>query len=428
MDEMTAVSDRGKSLLTKATTLVRQSLFANAGYLLGINLVGSLVGFVFWGLAARLYRAEEVGMASAVLSAAALVSGIAGLGMGNGLVRFLPKAQSPHSLLNTTFTFNAVVATLVGAVFLVGLPLWSPTLVVLWEDVLYTVGFLIYTIAVTLTAVVKMAFVARRQAFYALAQTCVANGVRLLLVAMLAGLRTVGLVGSVVLAVVLALIISLLGFLPRVERGYWPHPSVSWSKFVAIIPYSIGNYVAGLLGQVSQTVLPLMILEALGPASSGHAYVALMLGSLSTSPGMALAGSAFAEGSNAPDKLVSILTKAAALSLALTIPIAVLLGIGAPWFLLIFGPSYAQEASGLLRWLALGTPLVALNWLYFTYLRVKKQIGRLIVLSSVVAVATLGIAGVLMPRIGVAAVGMGLLVGNGVVTAIALGRMVRRYG
>jgi hypothetical protein len=43
-----------------------------------------------------------------------------------------------------------------------------------------------------------------------------------------------------------------------------------------------------------------------------------MVGSLLTSPGGALAGSAFAEGSNAPQKLLPILTRAAALGLALS--------------------------------------------------------------------------------------------------------------
>jgi O-antigen/teichoic acid export membrane protein len=301
---MAAVSDRGKGLLTNVARFARQPLFANAGYLLGINLVGSLVGFVFWGLAARLCRPEEVGTASAVVSAVALVSGIAGLGVGHGLVRFLPEVHSPRSLLNTALTFNAVVAAFVGGVFLVGLPLWSPALVVLRRNAFYAAGFVVYAVAATLTAVVRMAFVARRQAFYALVQTCVANGVRLLLVVMLAGLRTAGLVGSVVLAVVLALVLSLLGFLPRVEPGYRPRPGISWSSLAAIVPYSIGNYVAGLLAQVSRTVLPLVILEVLGPASSGYVYVALMLGSLLTSPGIALAGSALAEGSNSPHRLV----------------------------------------------------------------------------------------------------------------------------
>jgi hypothetical protein len=129
---MAAMVTRGKDMLTKAVELTREPLLANAGYLTGISLVGSVVGFVFWGLAARLYQPEDVGVASAVLSAVALVSGVAGLGMGTGLVRFLPKVRSPRRLLNTALTCSIGTAFLTSGVFLAGLSVWSPSLVALW--------------------------------------------------------------------------------------------------------------------------------------------------------------------------------------------------------------------------------------------------------------------------------------------------------
>lgn len=426
---MTAVLVRGRSLLTKAATkaaaLLRQPLFANAGYLLGVNAVGALVGFVFWGLAARLYSPEDVGTASAVISAVVLVSGIAGFGVGTGVVRFLPEARSPQRFLNTVFTFNTVTAILAGGVFLAGLSLWSPSLVVLQRNALYAAGFLAYTIAATLSAVAQMAFVARRRALYALIQAGIFNGGRLLAAPVLAGLGAVGLVGAVAIAMVLAVALSLFGFLPKVEPRYRPRPGLSWLDLAAIIPYSLGNHLAVLLTQTSQTLLPLIILETLGPASSGYTYIAWMLGSLLASPGLSLANSAFAEGSNAPHRLAAILVRAAGLALPLTLPAALILGLAAPWVLRLFGPSYAQEGSGLLRWLAGAAPQVVLTGLYFTYLRVWKQIGRLVALSAIVATVTLGMAVVLLPRLGIAASGVGWLAGNGLVTAIALASVWR---
>ena len=56
--------------------IMRQPLFANAGYLWAINLAGALAGFVFWGIAARLYAPEEVGVGSAVISTALAVEGL----------------------------------------------------------------------------------------------------------------------------------------------------------------------------------------------------------------------------------------------------------------------------------------------------------------------------------------------------------------
>jgi O-antigen/teichoic acid export membrane protein len=402
--------------------LRRQPLFANAGYLWGVTLIGSLAGFLFWGIAARLYRPEEVGTASAVLSAVALLSGIAGLGVGTGLIRFLPEARQPRRLLNTAFTFNTAAGLLVAGVYLVGLPVWSPSLAILRGRALYAAGFVAYAVAATLGGVVQMVFVARRQAGYALAQTGVVNGGRLLLVALLAGMGAAGLVGSVAAAFVLAILLSLLVFLPRVEGGYLPRPDLAWRDLAAILPYSVGNYVSGLLAQTSQLILPLLILEMLGPASSGYAYIAWMLGSLLASPGVALASSAFAEGSNAPGSLSAILSRATVLGLALTVAGAAVVALGAPWLLLLFGSGYAREGAALLRWLAAAAPLAALASLEFTRLRVEKRIGRLLLLSAAVAVATLGLAAALMPRYGIAASATGWLLGNGLVAALAAGR------
>jgi O-antigen/teichoic acid export membrane protein len=405
--------------------VIAQPLFSNAGYLIGVDLVGSIVGFLFWSLATRLYQPEHIGTASAALSVVALIASIAELGMGSGLVRILPEARFPCRLLNTTFTVNAVAALFLSGMFLAGLSWWTPSLVILQHNGFYATGFLIFATAMTLDATVKMAFIARRRALYALMHSIVVNGGRVFLVTVLTGLGAAGLVGSIAGSTVLASVLSLLVFLPQAEPNYRPRPRANGPDLFAIVPYSMGNFVAGLLTLTVQRILPLMNLEILGSASSGHAYIAWMLGSLMVSPGAALANSAFAEGSHSPQKLTVILRKAAVLSLLLTVPTAMFLGIAAPWGLSFFGPSYAQEASALLRWLAAAAPPSVLAGLFFTWLRVQKQISWLVTLSGILAATTLGITAVLMPRIGIASNGLGWLLGNSLVVAIAVLRLRR---
>ena len=403
--------------------VLRQPLFANAGYLWGVTLVGALGGFVFWGIAARLYSPETVGLASATISAVTLLAGIAGMGVGLGLVRYLPEARQPWRLLNTAFTFNALAALLAAGLYLAGIRLWSPSLAGLRGNVLYVAGFLAFTVAATLAGTLQMAFVARRRAGYALANSGIANVGRLLLVALLAGLGVVGLVGSVAVGFVLAVALSLTLFLPKVEAGYRPGPDLRWRDLGRILPYSAGNYLAQLLAQTPQLLLPLLILELLGPAAGGYAYIAWMLGSVLASPGGALAGSAFAEGSSAPDSLSSILSRSTLVGLGLTGAGALVVAVGAPWVLRLFGAGYAAEAAALLRWLAAAAPLVVLSSLYFTRLRVEKRVGRLVLLSALVAALTLGLAAALMPRYGIAASAVGWLLGNGLVAGLGVGGM-----
>jgi O-antigen/teichoic acid export membrane protein len=358
-----------------------------------------------------------------------LLSGLSGLGLGDGLVRFLPDERFPSRLLNTVLTFNAATALLFACGYLLSLEIWSPSLAVLRQNTFYAVGFLAYTIAMALVPMIQMAYVAHRQAGCALIQTCVVHGGRLLLVSVTSSLGTMGLVGSGALSVVLAVALSLSALLPRVGTEYRFKFSLHRADLARILPYSLSTYIAALLSQNAHVVLPLLTLEVLGAAASGYAYIAWMLGVLLSSPGLALANSAFAEGSHAPERMPAILSRAAGLGLAVTIPAAIGLGVLAPWLLrTLFGSTYAQEGAGLLRWLAMAAPLAVLSKLYFTHLRVYKRMGLLILLSAIVVVITLGVAALWMPRYGIAASGFGWLIGNSVVVIAALGSVLGQFG
>src|SRR6478736_6527066 len=77
--------ERGRGL--KDDPLVR-----SATSLMMTTAVTSLLGLVFWLVAARNYSSESVGRASAQISAVSLVGSLAALNITPVLVRFLPAA------------------------------------------------------------------------------------------------------------------------------------------------------------------------------------------------------------------------------------------------------------------------------------------------------------------------------------------------
>ena len=91
---------------------IKDRLLLNAGYLLGVTLVGTATGFIFWTLAARLYDAQQVGLAASVISIVQLLAGIASMGLGLGLVRFLPESDEPNRMLNVSFTLTTILGLL----------------------------------------------------------------------------------------------------------------------------------------------------------------------------------------------------------------------------------------------------------------------------------------------------------------------------
>src|SRR5438132_14361150 len=88
-------------LLKKAFQWVQVNsiILVNAGSLVGTTAVTSMLGFVYWWLAARQYPPEAVGFASAAISAMTLLGTFAMLGLGTLLLGELPQQLGRGSSL-----------------------------------------------------------------------------------------------------------------------------------------------------------------------------------------------------------------------------------------------------------------------------------------------------------------------------------------
>ena len=397
-----------------------RSLLGSAACLLAIDVIASLAGLFFWGAAARLYRPQQVGLASALLAAITLVSSVAGLGTSTGLARYLPQASHPHRLLSSTLTLNTVCAFLVGTAYLAGARAWSPSLAFMWQNAFYAAGFVLLSLSTVLGTAAKMAFVAQRRAGYAVQYACILNLGRLLLLFPLRRLGAAGLVGAVGMACAAATAVSLRWYLARVLNGYRPRLLLDTAELRTIVPYSLGGSLAGLLLSSTRTVLPLLIVEVLGQEANAYACTALTIGALVAVPAAALATAALAEGAHDPRHAEAVVQPATALAVALALPAGTIAAVWAAVLLLPFGAGYAREGAGLLRWLGAAAPLTALKELYLARLRVGAQIGRLIAWSAGCSLLTLGLAAALMPYLGITGIGPAVLAGEGLVALPAV--------
>jgi O-antigen/teichoic acid export membrane protein len=55
--------------------------------------VMAVFGFFFWIIDARLYSAEQVGIGTTLISIMILISSFSILGLGNGIIRYLPTSE-----------------------------------------------------------------------------------------------------------------------------------------------------------------------------------------------------------------------------------------------------------------------------------------------------------------------------------------------
>jgi O-antigen/teichoic acid export membrane protein len=396
------------------------SLLVNSFFLFGILVVSSGFGFLVWLAASRLYSPDAVGLATTVISTSQLLTGLAGLGLGMGLIKFLPAIEQPARMVNTALLFTVGVSILASLVYVLGAPLWSPSLAALGSREGFLFAFLLCAPVFGANSLMQMVFQALRQSKYGFWMVVITNLLRLLLTFLLASWGAGGIIAAMLIGMFLSVLVGVLVFLPRALPGYrfnavWHFPTLK-----QLFPFSIGVHLALQAYQVPLLLTPLLVMERLGPAYSANAYIAWMLGSLIASAGQAIAGSAFAEGSHDVKRFGTVFKRSLRLSFWITCALAVLLGVGAPRVLAIFGKSY-QHAAPLLVWMALAAPFVSMNRVFFTRMQVEQDLKKLISLSLLSTIVFLFVFFLLVGRMELMVVGIGWLLSQVVLSAVSFG-------
>ena len=410
---MTVLKDRIRKLL-------RVSLYRNAGYLMLASGVNSLAGFVFWAVAARLYPAEGVGLAAAAISAIGLLALLSTLGMDYGLIRFLPgSGDKAKNILNSCFTLSGLVSVALAVIFLAGLKLWSPALLRIQQNPVFFISFVIFALAAVYRVFAERTFIAGRRAGFALTQGLVFNLLRFIPLVALAPLFNVfGIFASWGIGLGLAVIVSIPFLIPRVQPGYRPAPKIDRKSIGNMMHFSFANYGANIFWAIPILCLPLMVVNLLGAEANAYFYVGWALGYLLVSIPVTVSFSLFAEGSHSEEQLGHNIDRSLRLLLVL-VPVIAIVFLAGERVLALFGSAYAENATTLLWVLAVSAIPVGLNHTYFTVKRVQKRMRGVIGLSAFIAVVTMVLSYLLLPRVGIIGAGIGWLIPQAIV-AVAI--------
>src|SRR3990172_3091761 len=327
-------------------------LYANAAYLWGNTALTALAGLGLWVIVASLRDADEVGAGAAAASAMMLLVTLSNLGLGSGLIRFLPEAGGEAArLMNAAFSLGALVAAAASTLFLLGLPLWAPRLGFLRDDPLLALCFVLFTMAATVFWVQDQALLGRRRGEHLFLRSLFHNLMRLLLpLGVLAGLAgATGVVVSVGLPVLVSVVFGGAIFLPAALPGYRPALTLAREPIARLLPFSSGTYASELLMIAPGLTLPLMVLALRSSEETGYFYVAWFLGYLLSTVSFSLGLSLFAEGSHSAADMPRLVRTSLWRGLALAVAGAVVVLVFAGEALLLFGREYSDNAATLLR-------------------------------------------------------------------------------
>ena len=395
--------------------LYAASLYRNAVYLLLNSGLSSILGFVFWIIAARLYPAQSVGLSSAAISAASLMAIIANLGLGQSLIRFLSQSgENAKRLLNSCYTVAGLASLVSALIFLGGVGWWSPALLVLRERPGFFATFVVFTVAFNMLALVGDTFVAGRRAGFTLANGLIHGLLKLPLAIAFAWLFSdFGIFLSWTLSLTVALLFGLVLFLPRVVPGYRPRLMVDKTAIGRIAQFSFANYVATFLLSAPGYLLPLIIVNRLSAEATAYFYTASLAGNMLATVAGAAAVSMFAESSNDERRLGIHLRQSLKATFIILVPAVAVIMIFAGKLLLLFGKAYSESGVTLLRLLALAVLPLAINQIYLATKKVEKKLTVIIVFATITAAITVGLSYALLPRLGVTSVGVATLASQG---------------
>jgi len=394
------------SSIQRLKQAVTTPLYSNAFYLMLNTAVTSLLGFFFWMVVARFYSEAQVGFSSAIISAITFLAimGLAGLDIS--LIRFLPHADKPQELINSCYTMGGLVSVVAAGIFIAGLAFWSPALVFIKQDPIFTAAFIVFALLLTLSNLADSTFIARRRAGFVLCKNSICSALKTPLpILFVSFFHTFGIVASWGIAVAVALAISLFLFLPRVQSPYRPVPALKPGLIKEIWRYSAGNYLVNLLATAPALILPLMVVNLLGAEQNAYFYVAGMIAMLLFAIPSAVSRSLLAEGSHFEDRLKENVVKSLKFTFLLLIPATVVIILVGKWLLLAFGQNYSLHASRLLWILSLSSMPFAINHMYTSILRVRSRLKELLAIWGFSAFTVLLSSYLIMPAAGILGVG-----------------------
>lgn len=403
---------------------LRLPLFRNGYALIIGSAATSGLGLVYWVLAARFYSAEMVGLSSAALSAMLLLSGISQLSLNSVLVRFVPLAgRSTSRLILYSYLVSAVAAAVTSSIFLLGLNVWAPALKFIGASRDWQVLFVLATMVWCIFALQDSALTGLRQALWIPLENTTFAIMKIVLLIVLAGsFQAVGIFASWNVPVLLSLIpINLLVFKWLIPR----HIRATSERAAPITPGLIarfvgGNYLGSLFFLASTTLLPIMVTNLSGASANAYFYPPWMIVTALQLVAVNLSTSLTVEAALDRTKLSAYSRRVLVQTARLAVPLVIIVFLGAPLILQVFGSAYAAEGSALLRWLALGALPNILIALFISLARVQNRPGIIMLVQGTLSLLILGLSHLFLPIFGITGVGVASVVSQTIVAVFLM--------
>jgi len=416
------------AVLRSAMGHVRTPMYLNAYALIVSNLLTSGLGIVYWGLAARLYAVEIVGLSAALTSLLLFVSGATQLNLRPVLIRLVPEAGAGTRRLVARAYAIALITAGVASLVVYGLAI---ALGSTWTSLagLATGAGLVFLVLSTMSLSLfnlQDGVIAglRRTVWVPVENGAYAVAKIVLLVVLAASLPALGIVVSTTVPVMAAVAaVTLVLF----RRWIPAHATAAGGRTIemgrrTILGFIAADSVGALFALASTTLVPVLVVAIAGAEQGAYfamawsVVIALNLFPVNMAASMTV--ETVHAGTPPADQLRRVAVHMARILAPMLLGVLVL----APFILGVFGEAYAANATDLLRIASLALVPFSVNALALALARVAGRGRDILLIQASIALLTLGLASVLLPAIGLVGVAIAWLVAQSSVAVVTFTR------
>lgn len=413
------------NIIKKIKNKVNEPLFKNSYFLMANTIFYSLVGFIFWIIASRLYSPENVGIGSAIVSAMGIISIFSLMGFDISLIRYIPDESDKKGMINSCFTLTTIMSIIISIVFITGLNFWSPALIILKNNFTFSIAFIIFTIFSSLSILQISVFTALRNTKYSFFQS-ITNILRLISLPFFILFGSFGIYLSFGLTYMITFFVGNM-LISKIYSIYKLTPVIKKHFIYRMLHYSFGNYIANIFLQLPTFLLPLLVINILNAEMNAYFYVSwtfsLILLTIPTSTSKSL----LAEGSFSPEEFNIKIVKSMKFTIILQLIAIFGILIFGKNILLLFGKQYAENSFELLLILCIASIPYAINQIYTTINRVQKNIKPVILIYGSISTITLIGSYFVLSSIGLLGIGYVWLATNSVIAILISLKSIKKY-
>jgi O-antigen/teichoic acid export membrane protein len=402
-------------------------LVQNASALIISGGGSSLIGVIFWAVAAHVASTATIGRTSAELGAIILLATLAQLSFGSTFERFLPIAGDQTRVFIVRAYKLCTSIALVLSILYVSLGIGHTFLP---SSFGWRALFVVAVIMWTVFALQDSVLIGLRATKWVPVENILYSLVKLALVPAFIVVSARQGILLAWLAPVIVVIITVNFYLFRVRIPEHERSTSSREKLPSLrelIFLTGAQYSTLLITVLSSSLVSLVVIDRLGAVASAHYYLPAQIAGGAAVALWSVDQAFLVEASAEPQALRHHARVALRAGIAIVIITLVIGEAFAPEILRIFGASYAAKGTTLMRLMLLSLPGNGIIAFYSAFAWLDRKVWNLTVRECISTAVYFTLIFVLIGHFGILAIGISALITSCVQGILFLPIMIRRY-